>query len=65
MNEYEFLNSIFKDFKVDDKTVPVSYLKYEGKEKTYITYTFIDDRPKLFADNNIFTKRDIFKKIAV
>lgn len=51
MNEYELLNNIFKDFKVEDKTVPVSYLKYEGKEKTYITYTFTDDRPKLFADN--------------
>lgn len=51
MNHYELLNSIFKDFKVDKKKVPVSYLKYEGKEKTYVTYTFTDDRPKLFAEN--------------
>lgn len=51
MNEYELLRNIFKDFKVENKAIPVSYLKYDGKEKTYMTYTFTDDRPELFADD--------------
>ena len=46
MNEYELIKNIFKDFEV-----PVEYLTYKGKEKTYVTYTFTGDDPKLFADN--------------
>lgn len=51
MNEYELLKSIFKDFKVNEELIPVEYLKYKGSKKTYVTYTFTDDDPELFGDN--------------
>lgn len=46
MNDYELLKSIFKDFEI-----PVEYLTYKGKKKTYATYTFTGDTPALFGDN--------------
>lgn len=46
MNDYELIKNIFKDFEV-----PVEYLTYKGKSKTYVTYTFTGDDPKLFGDN--------------
>jgi hypothetical protein len=51
MNDYNLLKSMFKDFKVEDKEIPVEYLKYKGKSKTYVTYTFTDDIPSLFGDD--------------
>jgi hypothetical protein len=51
MNDYNLLKSMFEDFKVEDEEIPVEYLKYKGKSKTYVTYTFTDDRPSLFGDN--------------
>jgi hypothetical protein len=40
------IKNIFKDFEV-----PVEFIRYTGKEKTYITYSFIDDRPGVVADD--------------
>lgn len=51
MNDYNLIKSIFKDFCVEDKKIPVEYLKYKGKEKTYITYTFTNDDPTLFGED--------------
>ncbi len=51
MNDYSLIKSMFKNFIVDGKRIPVEYLKYTGKEKTYITYTFTDDVPSLFGDD--------------
>ena len=51
MNEYELMKSMFDNFKVDGKEIPVDYLKYKGKSKTYVTYTFINDDPELFAED--------------
>lgn len=45
-NDYTLIKNIFKDFEV-----PVEFIRYTGKEKTYITYSFIDDRPGVVADD--------------
>ena len=51
MKEYQLLKEIFTDFKVKEKVIPTAYIKYKGKSKTYITYTFTDDDPLLFAED--------------
>ena len=45
-NDYSLIKSIFEDFEV-----PVEFIRYVGKEKIYITYSFIDDRPGIVADD--------------
>lgn len=45
-NDYINLKNIFKTL-----SVPIEYLRYTGKEKTYATYTFTDDSPTLFGDD--------------
>lgn len=39
------IEQIFTNFKVNNVTIPVSFLRYEGKSETYITYqqTFAND----------------------
>lgn len=66
-NDYELMNSIFQDFRVGNKKIPVSYLIYDGKETTYVTYTFTGDTPTLFGDDKelesiITIDIDIFSK---
>ena len=51
MNDYKLLKRIFTNFTVDDEKIPVEYIKYKGKKKTYVTYTFTDDDPKLFGED--------------
>ena len=47
----EEIKSIFKDFKVNKKNIPVNHLKYRGKEKTFITWTVLSEIPSLSANN--------------
>ena len=51
MNEYKLLKRIFTNFTVDDEKIPVEYIKYKGKKKTYVTYTFTSDDPELFGED--------------
>ena len=51
MNDYELLKSIFDNFEVEGKKIPAEFITYTGKSKTYITYTFTDDEPALFAED--------------
>ena len=51
MTEYQLLKSIFTDFTVEEKKIPVEYIKYKGSSKTYVTYTFTSDDPKLFGED--------------
>ena len=51
MNEYKLLKTIFTDFTVDEKIIPVEYIKYKGNSKTYVTYTFTNDDPSLFGED--------------
>ena len=32
------IEKIFEDFKVDNKSIPISFLNYQGKATSYITY---------------------------
>lgn len=43
---YSLIESIFTNFTVDEKTIPVKYLRYKGKENTYVTYC------QTYADNS-------------
>lgn len=45
-NDYKLIKKIFKNFEI-----PVEFIRYTGDEKTYITYSFTDDRPGVVADN--------------
>ena len=47
------IEKIFADFKVKNKSIPVSFLKYDGKSTTYITYECIDTSGALSGDDEI------------
>ena len=51
MNEYERLKQAFDNFIVSSEPVPVGYIKYKGRSRRYVTYTFTSDTPRLFGDN--------------
>ena len=66
-NDYMLIKNIFKDFEV-----PVEFIRYTGKEKTYITYSFIDDKEILsitnidmdiFSDSNYLDIEEKVEKI--
>lgn len=54
------IEKIFTDFKVDDKEIPVSFLKYVGKSETYITYQNIDKSGTLTGDDEILAYIDYY-----
>ena len=56
----ELIEKIFADFKVDDKSIPVSFLKYDGKATTYITYQSISNSNSLNADDEILGYVDYY-----
>lgn len=45
------LKSIFKNFKVKDKSIPVEHLRYKGKSKTFVTWILLSERPSFIADD--------------
>lgn len=47
------IEEIFADFKVDNKSIPVSFIEYNGKSNIYITYQNIDTNGSYSADNEI------------
>lgn len=47
------LQTIFTNFKVEGKVVPVSFLRYTGKATTYITYQEIQDDTSFSADDDL------------
>lgn len=54
------IEKIFADFKVDDKNIPVSFLKHEGQEETYITYQSISNSDSLSGDDGIISYIDYY-----
>lgn len=54
------IQKIFKGFTVQGKRIPVSFLHYDGKETTYITYqeVFADDI--LSGDDSIISYTDCY-----
>ena len=49
----ELIQSIFTDFYVDGVSIPVDFLKYDGKETTYVTYMETDINNSYAGDNEI------------
>ena len=47
----EELKSIFENFKVKEKSIPVEHMRYKGKEKTFITWFLLSERSSLNADD--------------
>ena len=49
----ELIEQIFQDFKVNDVSIPVSFLRYGGKSTTYITYMEWDKSNSYSGDDEI------------
>lgn len=49
----EELKTIFKNFKVNNKSVPVEHLLYKGKSKTFVTWAITNEVPSASADDEI------------
>lgn len=47
----EDIETILKDFTVNNKKIPIAFLRYRGNAKTFITYQEIDCSPELEADD--------------
>lgn len=47
------LQRIFEGFTVEGKSIPVSFLRYTGKETTYITYQEVQDDTSFSADDDL------------
>lgn len=45
------LNKLLIETLNDATGLPVAQDEYEGKEDKYIVFTYIDERPEVFADN--------------
>lgn len=56
----ELIERIFTDFKVDGKSIPVSFLVYNGKATTYVTYQQIHADDALGADDDIVAYVDYY-----
>lgn len=49
----ELIQSIFTNFSVDGVSIPVKFLRYEGKNTTYVTYMETDIDNSYSGDNEI------------
>ena len=47
------LQTIFNNFTVDGKVIPVAFMRYTGKSTTYITYQEIQDDTSFSADDEL------------
>ena len=47
------IEEIFNNFKVDGVTVPVSFLRYNGKSTTYVTYMETDNDTSFSGDDEL------------
>lgn len=47
------IKTIFTNFQVDGVSIPVAFLRYEGKSTTYITYQQIDMDNSFSGDNEL------------
>jgi hypothetical protein len=54
------IEKIFASFKVNNKSIPVSFLNYNGKATTYITYQSISNSGTLSGDDEIIGYIDYY-----
>lgn len=45
------IKTIFNNFKVNNKSIPVEHLRYKGKSRTFVTWTILSDIPSLNGDD--------------
>lgn len=56
----EIIENAFQDFEVAGIKIPVSFLRHEGKETTYVTYMQTDADNSLSGDNEILAYVDYY-----
>lgn len=56
----ELIETIFTDFEVDGKEIPVSFMKYQGKLNTYIEYQLESRDTSYSGDNEIIAYVDYY-----
>ncbi len=56
----ELIKTIFTDFTVDGVTIPVKFLRYDGKSTTYITYQQTDMDNSFSGDDNLLGYVDYY-----
>lgn len=56
----ELIETLFKDFTVDDVSVPVSFLFYEGHGEPYITYMQTDADSSYSGDDELLGYADYY-----
>lgn len=54
------IETIFQNFQVDGKSIPVSFLRYEGKSTTYITYELNDMDNSFSGDDELLGYVDYY-----
>ncbi len=54
------IETAFTDFKVNKKSIPVSFLRYEGKATTYITYQNVSIDGSLNGDDELIGYFDYY-----
>lgn len=67
MNINPIIEKAFENFVVDGIKIPISYMKYKGDAKSYLTYYTYMTRPEGFADDvpvlvGTYATIDIFSK---
>lgn len=56
----ELIQSIFQNFTVDGKEIPVSFLQYNGHETTYVTYMEMTIDNSLSGDDDLIGYVDYY-----
>ena len=56
----ELIETIFTNFQVNGKTIPVSFLRYDGKSTTYITYEQVDADNSFSGDDELLGYVDYY-----
>lgn len=54
------IESIFANFQVGYEVIPVSFLRYEGKSTTYITYSLMDMDSSFSGDDELMGYVDYY-----
>lgn len=56
----ELIETIFTNFKVNGVSIPVSFLRYDGKSTTYITYFQQDANTSFSGDDELLAYVDYY-----
>lgn len=56
----ELIETIFTNFQVNGQSIPVSFLRYDGKSTTYITYELMDMDNSFSGDDELLGYVDYY-----